>query len=571
MGYILKQLLTLFVIIIITDLSCTDLFSQNTQTKPTRQSSLEAFSNGNYEKAYSEFKELLEIYSKDPLYKYYSGVCLVKLNRDPEEAVSYLSKALQSATVVRTLPSDALFYLGRAQQMSGKFNEALESFNRYSDQIGKKKAREQNIPDFIQECKEKKGELSESVSAKIVKKENAETAQTDIKPVEKTIILQHDGKDTSSIKNLPPDYDKILNEALEFQIEADSLNAIVANQKKEVGKIPDIDKAAYKAKISQNEALAASFQKSADQKYNQAQEAMKPQAEITNQKSVPQPSEKEPIRQTVVQTEKKAIQNTTKQSDNKPITEVDKRSVEVIKTNTAVKKPVETFSFFEILPKPVTNPKEKIVINPEVPEGLIYRIQLAVFRNPVAPSYFKGIKPIYGLKAPGTDKTNYYAGMFRRSSDANKALSRVKAKGFKEAFVVPLSGNKVVSADRAAILEKEWGKKPFIDITKYVLVAPSDTIPPTLSFRVEVVRSLKPLKEDIIEGIKKVAGNRGLDVQSLGDGNTTYLVGKFITFESASEYADLLVRNGYREARVVAWLGKNEIPVETARKLFDNL
>jgi len=49
------------------------------------------------------------------------------------------------------------------------------------------------------------------------------------------------------------------------------------------------------------------------------------------------------------------------------------------------------------------------------------------------------------------------------------------------------------------------------------------------------------------------------------------LIGKFITFESAVEYTDLLIRNGYREAQVVAWLGKKEIPVDTARQLFENL
>jgi hypothetical protein len=98
-----------------------------------------------------------------------------------------------------------------------------------------------------------------------------------------------------------------------------------------------------------------------------------------------------------------------------------------------------------------------------------------------------------------------------------------------------------------------------------------DTVPPALSFRVEVIRSLKPLKEDIVEGIRKVAGNRGLDIQPLDDGNIAYLIGKFITFESAAEYADLMIRNGYRETKVVAWLGKKEIQVETARQLFDNL
>jgi hypothetical protein len=189
----------------------------------------------------------------------------------------------------------------------------------------------------------------------------------------------------------------------------------------------------------------------------------------------------------------------------------------------------------------------------------------------VAPSYFKGITPVFGFKIAGTDKTIYYAGMFRRSSNANKALATVKAKGFKDAFVVAFSGKKPVSADRAAILEKEWGKKPFIGLMKSVPETSIDTVPPTLSFRVEVIRSLKPLKEDVIEGIKKMAGNRGLDIQPLNNGDIAYLVGKFITFESAAEYADLMLRNGYREAKVVAWLGKKEIPVETARQLFENL
>ena len=112
---------------------------------------------------------------------------------------------------------------------------------------------------------------------------------------------------------------------------------------------------------------------------------------------------------------------------------------------------------------------EKIAIDPEVPAGLIYRIQIAVFRNPVAPAYFKGITPVYGFKVTGTDKTNYFAGMFRRSADATKALAAVKAKGFKDAFIVALSdGRKSVSADRAAVLEKEWGKKPFILKTEAV-------------------------------------------------------------------------------------------------------
>jgi tetratricopeptide (TPR) repeat protein len=545
----LKKQMILFLLILVIGPSFNDLFSQNIQSKSTRQSSFEAFSKGNYEQAYSEFRELLLTYSKDPLYKYYSGVCLVKLNRDPDEAVNLLQQALQGAATVKSLPSDALFYLGRARQMSGKFIEAVGSYNLYTEQVGKKAAREQAVPEFIQECNEKKGKVTQTEikPAEIVKNDKVEISEIENKPIMKEPIQQPIEKEASAKRNLPVGYEKILDEAIEFQFKADSLYVLAGEQKKEIEKLPNPEKPALKVKISQNELLAASFQKSADQKYSEAQVAMNPQQEKIPPKEIGQPA------------------------DNKVIKEADKQSDTIKKIIPVVKKPVELFAFFEVLPKPVTDPKEKITVDHEVPAGLIYRIQIAVFRNPVAPAYFKGITPVYGFKVAGTDKTNYYAGMFRRSSDANKALAAVKAKGFKDAYVVALSGNKPVSADRAAILEKEWGKKPFISMVMSVPEIPVDTVPPTLSFRVEVIRSLKPLKDDVVDGIKKIAGTRGMDIQPLDDGNIAYLIGKFITFESATEYADLLIRNGYREARVVAWLGKKEIPVETAKQLFENL
>jgi hypothetical protein len=230
----------------------------------------------------------------------------------------------------------------------------------------------------------------------------------------------------------------------------------------------------------------------------------------------------------------------------------------------------QVYSVFRISSKPA-NSSEKVRIDSIVPPGLIYRIQIAVFRNPVLLSYFKGIEPVYGFRVAGTDKTNYYAGMFRRQADAVRALSVVRQKGFHDAFIVSLSRGKTVSPDRAALLEKEWGKKPFTSSDQPVVTAPADTIPPALSFKVEVMRSAKPVKEDMMEGMKKIAGSRGLDCETLADGTRVYLVGKFITYESAEEYAGLLVNNGYRNAKVTAWLGRKEIPVDTARQLFENL
>ncbi len=138
--------------------------SMNTQQKSTRQSSIEAFSKGEFEQAYNGFSDLLVLYPKDPLYKYYSGVCLLKLNREPEKALTLLQQAQQGSAVVRTIPSDALFWLGRAQQMTGRFTEAISSFNEFTDQYGKKVARDLDIPGYLQQCQDRKGQVTEAAS-----------------------------------------------------------------------------------------------------------------------------------------------------------------------------------------------------------------------------------------------------------------------------------------------------------------------------------------------------------------------------------------------------------------------
>jgi len=557
----LKKHIILFCLMAVIELAYSNLFSQETQTKPTRQSSFEAFSQGNYEKAYTQFRELLKTYSKDPLYKYYSGVCLIKLNKDPGEAVNLLQQSLQTTGAVKTLPSDGLFYLGRAQQMTGKYSEAALSYDQFTRQAGKKAARELGVPEFIQQCNLKKGQIADSEikPVEILKTDKTDSTKVEVKPLIKESDQKTIGKESSAKVILPLSYDKILSEAIAFQFKADSVLAVVDKQKNDLGKVTASEKPALRARIADNEKLAAFFQKSADQKYREAQALNPSQDSSKYPKVTTKQPESPPTRDTTLKIENRIVNF----AGNKP---------DIIKPVIPVVKPqVETFAFFEVLTKPKADQNEKISVDPVIPEGLIYRIQIAVFRNPVAPAFFKGMSPVYGFKIAGTDKTGYYVGMFRRFTDATKALASVKTRGFKDAFIVGLSGGKSVSPDRAALLEKEWGKKPFVSSGKTLPENKSDTIPPTLSFRVEVTRSVKPLKDDIVEGMRKMAGNRGLDIQPVDDGKIAYLIGKFITFETAAEYSDLLNRNGYREAHVVAWMGKKEISIDAAKQLREKL
>jgi hypothetical protein len=234
--------------------------------------------------------------------------------------------------------------------------------------------------------------------------------------------------------------------------------------------------------------------------------------------------------------------------------------------------PEAAFSHFDILTNPAAINNQKIEIDPVLPSGLIYRIQLGVFNKPVAPSFFKGITPVTCCRVTSSGMIRFFAGMFRRMDDANKALLRIKQLGFKDSFLVAISNGAPVSIERASLLEKEWGQKPLYEKAVTELKNPSEeTGPPTLSYRVEIARSAKPDEEEVVESYRKMSGNRGFEILTLEDGTNVYLIGKFITFESASDYAGLLIRNGYRDSKVVAYLGNREIPVETAKQLFEKI
>jgi hypothetical protein len=133
-----------------------------------------------------------------------------------------------------------------------------------------------------------------------------------------------------------------------------------------------------------------------------------------------------------------------------------------------------------------------------------------------------------------------------------------------------------VSMERATMLEKVWAAKPLPvnepEVREKKNVPAADTLPVgTLTFRAEAIRSKKPIKPEAIEKIELLAGTRGLDMIKNNQDETVFLIGNFITFESADEYVSLLIRNGYSTARVAAYVGMQEIPIEAAKELLNRI
>lgn len=245
-------------------------------------------------------------------------------------------------------------------------------------------------------------------------------------------------------------------------------------------------------------------------------------------------------------------------------------------------------SRFDVLPGQAYTGSNPVPVEPVMPGGLVYTLQIAVFKNIVNPSIFKGLTPVFGRKRQGSEALYFFAGVFRKLGDARNALPEARRAGFPDAFIIALFDGAQISMEKASHLENEWGSRPLdgdfavtadpkpaatatkatTGTSETVVQAPQIPIG-TLSFRAEVMRIDKPVKPEVVQKIEVLAGNRGLDMIKNSKGETVFLIGNFITFESAEEYVSLLIRNGYGSARVAAYVDRQEIPLEAARELVN--
>jgi hypothetical protein len=100
---------------------------------------------------------------------------------------------------------------------------------------------------------------------------------------------------------------------------------------------------------------------------------------------------------------------------------------------------------FKINSQPVT---PKIPVNPVLPEGLVYKVQIGAFRNPPSPAIYQNIQPVSAETTP-SGLTRYTAGFFTQFANADAAKNEIRGMGYKDAFVVAFYHGKRISMDDA--------------------------------------------------------------------------------------------------------------------------
>jgi len=83
-----------------------------------------------------------------------------------------------------------------------------------------------------------------------------------------------------------------------------------------------------------------------------------------------------------------------------------------------------------------------------MPKGLVYMVQVGVFRNELPAKAFQDMTPVTGLHV-GNGLMRYSAGRFEDKQEALKAQDQIRERGYKDAFVVAYMDGQRVSLDQA--------------------------------------------------------------------------------------------------------------------------
>jgi hypothetical protein len=108
----------------------------------------------------------------------------------------------------------------------------------------------------------------------------------------------------------------------------------------------------------------------------------------------------------------------------------------------------ETEDIFKQLRRSPYSSSNPIPIDPPLPMGLIFKVQIGAFKNAIPQNLFKGFEPIIGLTAT-EGYIRYSAGLFRTFDPANVALGKIKNLGYPDAFIIAFFDGKRISMKEA--------------------------------------------------------------------------------------------------------------------------
>lgn len=185
-------------------------------------------------------------------------------------------------------------------------------------------------------------------------------------------------------------------------------------------------------------------------------------------------------------------------------------------------------------------PEAQFAEDQSIPSGIIYQIQLFSGGRKALPAELKGLSPIYEHRTPSGMYT-YRVGRFGAYEDALASVDKVRARGFRSAYIVAFIDGDIVSVSAARTAEAK---------AKNVM----------LMYEVRIMPETGELDREVVEGIVTLALGKDIARVEAEDGTQVFIVGPFDDKTQADNLVEFVKSKG--SAKVTCELLGNEIIVE---------
>ncbi len=191
------------------------------------------------------------------------------------------------------------------------------------------------------------------------------------------------------------------------------------------------------------------------------------------------------------------------------------------------------------------------------PEGLVFRVQVGAFRNPVPAERFREFTPVDG-KVLANGLTVYMAGYFRSSAEALQQQKLIRTLGYADAFVVAYQNCTRLSLAQGRALE---GRTTMANTA--VVAQNSKFAGPGqgLYYSVQVGVYNRPITSEAQIGLTEL-----IEAQT-AKGQYRYASGKFANLKDAKVRQQQAVKKGITDAFIVAYYQGKRIDLAQAKLL----
>ena len=239
--------------------------------------------------------------------------------------------------------------------------------------------------------------------------------------------------------------------------------------------------------------------------------------------------------------------------------------------------------------------KNPIPIDPVMPDGLIFQVQVGAFRNPIPQDLYKEFAPVMGQEL-SNGITRYRAGLFRIYKEAKDTRDLIRQKGYSDAFVVVyVDGERLTGAQARQILaqaremdedaptessessnEVTQNNQPPLEAATPEEVQAADyyndpeaaeatqvEITKGLFYTVQVGVYSKPVKLDQLYDLTE------LNSELTTSGYIRYTSGRYIDLDAAKTRKNTVVQKGVSDAFITAYYNGKRISLDEARMVLN--